>query len=97
MTRLDLVNASQRCQNAAVPFNSGTRFGDRNEQADSRHCAAFFMPIRASLPSLSGGGGDTREGMPVSVRRFANPITCPAPTFGDVGRVHTQNRRQSHA
>lgn len=47
--------------NAAVPFNSGTGFGDPIPKADSRRTRHFLRPshtIGASF-SMAGGGGET--------------------------------------
>ncbi len=52
MTRLDLANHGLRCENAAVPFNSGTRFGDRNHVGGQPPSSGFIFVSHAPLVRL---------------------------------------------
>lgn len=79
-----------------VVFNSATRFGDLSNLADNRHNGGFFT----SLPrhwcahfSMAGHGGET-FGSAGSKFRFANPVMCLPPPFGD-GRQATQSNLEA--
>lgn len=72
----------QIIQNIPVPKTTGTGFGDlrRLRRMNRRPLAVFHL---LAMSPLGGNGGDTFGYAGTRNRRFANPVICCPPSFGD--------------